>query len=96
MNSSFITSRPDHVYIKSYFKFYLLVSSADNFCKPLGPRPGPTKCWACSGFNLYTQMLFLKEFYEKNDFDKKKKQTKKKSKNIFPGGKELNMHAQAI
>ena len=25
---------------------YLLVSSADNFCKQFGPRSGPTKCQA--------------------------------------------------
>ena len=24
---------------------YLLVLSADNFCKQFGPRSGPTKCW---------------------------------------------------
>ena len=77
-----LTSRPDHVCIKSYFNIHLLVSSADNFCQPIGPRSGLTKCQACSGFNLFdTQMVFLKEFYEKkNDFEKVGRQQKKHEK----------------
>ena len=43
----------------------LLVSSAHNLCKQIGPRSGPTKRRAFSGSNLFdTQMVFLKEFFE--------------------------------
>ena len=45
---------------------YLLVSSADNLCKQIGPRLGSTKHQASSGSNLSnTQMVFLKEFFDK-------------------------------
>ena len=30
----------------SILTLYLLMSSADNFCKQFGPRSGPTKCRA--------------------------------------------------
>ena len=44
----------------------LLMSSADNLCKQFGPRPGPTKCRACSGSKLFdTLMVFLKDFFKK-------------------------------
>ena len=50
---------------------------------------GTTKCWALSGSNLFdTQMVFLKEFFEKVDFEKNQQMTKE-HKN-FPGGNELN------
>ena len=66
----------------------LLVMSARNLCKQSGPRSGPTKCRAWSGSNLFdTQTEFLKEFFEKVDFEKNQ-QTVKNMKN-FPGGKEL-------
>ena len=43
-----------------------------------------------SGSNLfYTQMVFLKEFFEKIDFEKNQQMTKKHEK--FPRGKELRM-----
>ena len=49
----------------------LLESPADNFCKQFGPRSGPTKCRAPSESKLfYTLMIFLKEFFEKVDFEK--------------------------
>ena len=39
----------------------LLVSSADNLCKQIGPRSGQTKCRAWSGSNLFdARMVFLK------------------------------------
>ena len=48
---------------------YLLLSSADNFCKQFGPR---------SGSKLFdTPMVFLKEFFKKVDFEKKHQTTKK-------------------
>ena len=42
-----------------------------------------------SGFKLFdTQMLFLKEFFEKVDFEKNQPTTAKHAKN-YPAGKEL-------
>ena len=52
---------------------YLLVLSADNICKQFVSRPGPTKCRASSGFKLFdTLIVFMKEFFEKVDFEKAK------------------------
>ena len=52
----------------------LPVSSAGNFCKQFGTRPGPTfstKCQARSGYKLFdTLMVLLKEFFEKVYFEK--------------------------
>ena len=37
-----------------------LVSSTDDLCKQFGPRSGPTKCLALSGYELFdTLMVFL-------------------------------------
>ena len=67
----------------------LLVPSADNFCKQFGPRSGPTNGRAWSGFKLFdTLMVFLKEFFEKADFERNQQTTKKHEK--FSVGKELN------
>ena len=58
----------------------VLVSSADNLSKMFGPRPGPTKCRACSGSKLFdTLKVFLKEFFQKDDFEKKSADDKKKT-----------------
>ena len=66
---------------KTLTQLYLLVSSADNFCKQIGPSSGPTKSRAWSGSNLFdTQMVFLKEFFEKVDFEKNQQTTKKHEK----------------
>ena len=65
------------------------MSSADNFCKQFGPRSGPTKRRALSGSNLFdTQMVFLKEFFKKVDFEKNQQTTKKHEK--FPRGQKFN------
>ena len=54
------------------------VSSADKFCKQFGPRSGQTKRRACSRSYLFdTQMVFLKEFFEKVDFEKISRRQKK-------------------
>ena len=46
--------------------------SADNFCKQVGPRSAPTQYQDWSRSDLFdTQMVFLKEFLEKVDFEKK-------------------------
>ena len=52
---------------------YLLVSSADNFCKKIGPRLGPDSDPKCS-----TLIIFLIEFFEKVDFEKIRQQKKMK------------------
>ena len=50
---------------------YLLVSSADKFCKQFGPRLGPTTCRAWSGSKLFDAlMVFLKEVFEQVDYEK--------------------------
>ena len=55
--------------------------SADNLCKQFGSRSGPTKCRAWSGSKLFdTLMVFLKEFFEKEDFEKNQKTTQKHTK----------------
>ena len=60
---------------------YLLVAFANNFCKQFGPRSGPTECGAWSGSNLFdAQMVFLKEFFEKADFEKNQQTAKKREK----------------
>ena len=60
---------------------YLLVSNADNLCKQFGPRPGPTKCRAWSGFKLLdTLMIFLKEFFENINFEKNQQNDEKSGK----------------
>ena len=64
-----------------YIILYLLVSSADNLCKQFEPRPGPTKLRARSGSKLFdTLMVFLKEFFEKVDFEKSQRTTKEPEK----------------
>ena len=46
--------------------------SADNLCKQSGPRSGPIKPWYLSGFKLFdTQIVFLKECFEKVNFEKR-------------------------
>ena len=59
----------------------LLVSSADDLCKQIGPRSGPTKCRAWSWSKLFdTLMVFLKEFFEKVQIEKNQQTTKKHEK----------------
>ena len=64
-------------------------SSADNFCKQFGTWSGPTKCQAWSGSKLFdTLMIFLKELFEKVDFEKNRQTTKKIMKK-YPACQEL-------
>ena len=66
----------------------LLVSSADNFYLQFGPSSGATKCLAWSKSKLFdTLIVFLKEFFEKVDFEKITIRQKNMEK--FPAGKEL-------
>ena len=71
------------------------MSSADNLCKQLRPRSGPTKRRACSGSNLFdTQMVFMKEFLKKVNFEKIIR--RQKSMTNFSGGIELTIVFDAI
>ena len=50
----------------------MLVSSAEKLLQLVGTRSGPTKRRALSDSNLFdTQMVLLKENFEKLDFEKK-------------------------
>ena len=50
-----------------------------------GPRSGPTKRRAWSGSKLFDSlMVFLKEFFEKDDFEKKNQQTTEKKHAKLP------------
>ena len=52
-----------------------LKSSTDTFCKQFGPRSGPTACRSSSGSKLFdTLQVFLKEFFEKVNFEKETQQ----------------------
>ena len=48
------------------------MTSADNLCRQLGPRSGPTKCQAdLSRYKLFdTDCNFLKQFLQNADFEK--------------------------
>ena len=72
-----------YIYFVHVFMLYCLNSflafsvSADNLCKQFGPRSGPTFCLAWFGFKLFdTLMVFLKEFFNKIDIEKKQQTTK--------------------
>ena len=57
------------------------MSSADNLGKQFGPRSGPTNRRAWSGSKLFDiLMVFLKEFFQKVDFEKNQQTTKKHEK----------------
>ena len=69
------------------FTLCFLVSSADNLCKKLGPRSGPTKRRAWSGSNMFlTQMVFLKDFFQNKCFWKNQQTTKRHAKLPSRGG----------
>ena len=54
------------------------MTSADNFGKQFGPRSGPTNRRAWSGSKLFDiLMVFLKEFFQKVNFEKKTADDKK-------------------
>ena len=57
------------------------MSSADNLCKQFGPRSGWTKHWAWSGFKLFdTLIVFLTDFLDNVNFEKKQQIAKKPAK----------------
>ena len=68
-----------------------IVSSADNFCNQFGSRSGLTKCRTWSRSNSFdTQMVFLKEFFEKVDFEIIRR--RQKACKISQGGKQFPQH----
>ena len=68
------------------------MSSADNFCKQLGPRSGPTERRSWPGSKLFDiLMVFLKEFFEKMIL--KKSSNDKKESKITQYGKRLRVDA---
>ena len=55
----------------------LRVSSAETLCKQFELRSGPTESRSWSGSKLFdTKMVFLKELFEKIDFEKIQQRTK--------------------
>ena len=67
--------------ISGVLTLYLLVSSADNFCKQLGSRSGNPKHRDWSGSKQFdTLMAFLKEFFKKCDFEKIRRRQKSHEK----------------
>ena len=55
-----------------------MVISADNIGKQFGPRSGPMNCQAWSGSKLFDiLMVFLKEIFQKVNFEKKSADDKK-------------------
>ena len=83
--------RPHDQWIRQHGHLILcpLVSSADNFFKQFRTRSGRTECRAWSGSKLFdTLMVFLKEFFEKVDFEKNQQTTKKHEK--LPSRQRVN------
>ena len=53
-------------------------NSADNLCKQVWPRSGPAKCLSSTGSKPFdTLIVFLKEFFEKVNFEKSQQATAK-------------------
>ena len=65
------------------------MSFADNFCKLIQPRSGSTKFWPDLDPNCLTLMVFLKEFFEKVDFEKNQQATESLEKN--PRGQRVKV-----
>ena len=70
----------------------LLVLSAHNLFEQIRPRSSPTFCraWSAS-YLLDTQMVFLKEFFEKFNFEKKSAEDKKKHEKMSQEAKILSL-----
>ena len=64
--------------------------SAENLCKLFGTTSGQTFCGACSGSKQFTTLkVFLKEFFENTDFEKKSAYNNEKHEKINQACKEL-------
>ena len=58
------------------------LSSTDNLCKQFGPRSGPTEYCSLFGSKLFdTLIVFLKDFFEKVNFEEKVSGYNKSMKN---------------
>ena len=76
--------------LQNTLTLYLLVLSADSFCKQFETRLGPTQCRAWSGSKLFaTLMVLLKEFFEKAVLEKNQQTTKKHEK--LPKGQSFKV-----
>ena len=83
-------------YKKTIAVHYLLVASAANICKEFGPRSGLTKCRAWSRSKLFdTLIVFLKEFFEKVNFEKPISRRQKSMKN-YPVCKKIKQTYQSM
>ena len=69
LNSGIILKNFTHVGCRWSLTLSLLILSADNICKQLGPRSGPTLCRPDLDLNCLT-LLFLKDFFENVHFEK--------------------------
>ena len=66
---------------KNVFWIFTCLLSADNLCKQIGPRSGLTKCGTSSGYELFcTLVVFLKDFFEKVNFEKNNNSRRQKNK----------------
>ena len=64
----------------SYLTLYLIVSSADNFCKQFGPRSCLKKI-ASPGSQMFDSDGIPEGIFKKVDFEKNQQMTKKMGKN---------------
>ena len=75
--------------------------SADNLCKQLGPSSVPNLVGPDLDPNCLTQVVFLEEFFELDDFGEKKtpqkqcKNTKTKKKQTFIINQSANSYIEA-
>ena len=76
MAAAYLFIQSSSFYVNYLLTLFLLVSSADNLCKQLGPRSGLTKCQAWSGSKLFDTLIV---FIPKRFFSKKKWFWKKKT-----------------
>ena len=63
----------------------MTMSSTDNFCKQIGPRSGPAKCWALSGSILFETDGIPERIFRKSWFWKKSADDKKSRQNYTEG-----------
>ena len=52
-----------HERAELFSHYYRLLSPADNFCKQVGPRSGPTKLRALPGSELFDTLYLLKDIF---------------------------------
>ena len=72
-NHEKLPSMPDLSEQSDLYLFSLTMVFLDNLCKQFGPRSGPTKCLEPSCLTL---IVFLKEHFERVNFEKSQQTTK--------------------